>query len=476
MTVQTNIPSVLPPFISFTFSTKGGVFEQQSKAVIIGQKLSVGTATTGSLVVVPTGAEDALFGKGSMLSYMVKTFKKNSPTKTPYVIPLADPSGVKASCTITVSTATATVSEDLILNIHGERMNISVIAGQTNATIASNIASAINNYLNKSKNGRDLLVIASASTNVVTVTARHFGTMFNGLVVRIDNPKTLGVTITAMANGTGTISTTGVLDVIPEGGNYDWIANPYTDSTSLTNNYNYTNNTNGTWSPFSQSYGHIFSFVMDTLANLGTLGDTLNNQHLSVMGNKNSVTAGFAVASAMVSYAIDRLTTAPDLSKPEQSFVLEGIEFDTAFSFADRNTLYEDGIGSFTMSADGKVYYNRILTTYKTNQYGVLDNTYRDIQTMAQLQYSARFLRSEIASNHPDDYLDNERFEAVKETIRHALQKLENLKVIEDAKDIFSKAIIERSTLDANRIDVQFVDYNHTNQMRQFAHNIQSVL
>jgi phage tail sheath gpL-like len=456
------------PLTYFEFNSGGGTFQQDSRALLIGQKLTAGSAAADSIIPVPGGTEDALFGVGSMLAGMVKVFKRNAPSATPYVLVLADPSGAKATCSITVTTATATASETLAFNIHGARVNVEVLIGDTNAVIAAKINAAINANLN-------LHVVSSVSTNIVTVTAKHFGTLSNGLTVALDSANVLVVAITAMAGGTGAVDLSTKLPLIPVESGYDWIGSPYNDAQNIINYNTYLNDTSGTWSPLNGSYGHVTTFKRDTLSNLLTLGNALNNQHLSIMGYSNTQTPEFYVPAALAAYQVTQLNAAPNLSRPEQFVILQGISFKPGFTKSDKNSLYYDGIGSFGVSRDGQVYMERILTTYQRTGTGAEDNTYLDIQTMAQLMYIARYIKQRLDSSFSRSVLNNRQLKLVREEIIHAIKFLEKLDVVENPTLMIRDLTVERNPTDVNRVDI-YLPVDHVNQIRNISTNITSYL
>lgn len=463
------VPSdIRVPLTYFEFNAGGATFDAESKAVLIGQKLSGGTATAGELTIVAEGAEDGLFGVNSMAALMVKTFKQNAPSKTPYVIALDDPSGgAKATATITITTATATANETLFFSVHGVSISVPVISGETNAAIATKIAAAVN-----AKAG--ILFTAAAATNVVTLTARHDGTVMNGLKVKYTSGNMV-IATTNSASGAGAIDMDGVLDVIPEGQYYDWIGTAYADSVSLGHYETYTNDTSGTWNPLDGSYGHVLSFLEDTLGNLSTTGGALNDRHLSLTGAPSTVTPAFFVPAALAAVTVSKLNEAPNLSRPLQFTELRGIEFDDEFIVSERNTLYYDGIGSFRIDRTGAVLIDRILTTYQTNAAGSQDTTYLDIQTMAQLMYAARYLKTTIDSIYSSSYLNDQVVQNVKNDVIHALAELQDLAVIENIDATLESMIIERDDTDANRLNV-YLPLDHVNQLRVIATNVTSFL
>ena len=469
MTVTFNqIPSdIRVPLTYFEFNAGGTTFDAESKAVIVAQKKSGGTTTAGALTIVGEGSEDGLFGVNSMAALMVKAFKRNAPSKTPYVIALDDPSGTAATATITVSDATAPSSETIFLSISGASISVAVTSGETAAAIATKIAAKIN-----STSGH--IFTAAAAAAVVTLTAGHVGTELNNIKIKYTSG-VLNVAVTDTSGGTGAVDMTGVLDVIPEGQYYDWIVTPYSDSTSIGHYATYTNDTSGTWNPLDGSLGHVITVNEGTLAAQTTLGNSLNDRHLSVVGVEDSVTPKFLIPAVLGAVAVSNLAEPPNLSRPLQFVELRGIELGENFTTTERNTLYYDGIGALRVDRTGAVQIDRVLTTYQTNAAGSQDTTYLDVQTLAQLMYATRYLKTRIESIYARTYLNDQVLEDLEGDIIHALTELRDLAVIENIEATLENMTLERNATDANRVDV-YLPLDHVNQLRVLATNITSFL
>ena len=57
------------------------------------------------------------------------------------------------------------------------------------------------------------------------------------------------------------------------------------------------------------------------------------------------------------------------------------------FDLSDRNTLLWDGVSTFTVGADGTVALENVITTYRVNGFGVPDDSYLQVETLATLTY-----------------------------------------------------------------------------------------
>lgn len=251
----------------------------------------------------------------------------------------------------------------------------------------------------------------------VDLTARHKGTLGNdvmieGGVVTEDGPLAADLlTITAMASGAGDPTIATALANLGDD-EFDWIAMPYSDSTNIGAIGDLLNDVNGRWSWAKQIYGHCITVSTATVGNLSTLGNGLNNQHLSIFPCRKFLSMPYEVAAAVGAIAASHLQDAPELSRPLQTLVLQGIKgprlISDRLTLNDRQTLYYDGISGHHIRRDGAVAIDRIVTTYQTNAWGDPDWTYLDIETMAQSMYGIRYIRTEVTSKHARQALAND--------------------------------------------------------------------
>jgi phage tail sheath gpL-like len=208
------------------------------RALIIANKLSTGTASDGYVygpdTVVPlSGASDAatLFGARSEAANMYRHFIAVNPTTPCYVITVPESSGSKATGTISVSgTSTTACAVRIFLNAN-EHVDASVVAGDSNTTIASAIATAINSK-------PEWCITASASGANVTVTAVQKGERGNSIRISalvLPNGSSISVSPSVRTNltgGTGSDDNSDALDVVLSQRFY-YIVSAANDSTQL---------------------------------------------------------------------------------------------------------------------------------------------------------------------------------------------------------------------------------------------------
>ncbi len=242
------------------------------KILFVGQKFEVGsTAVSGALVqnIGSDGAEDALFGQGSMLAGMIKAARRLNKATWIDAIPLSDAAGgAQATGSITI-TGTATAAGTLTVSVGSElrhTYSIAVASGDTATVIASNIKTAINDDL-------DLPVEAAESLGVVTLTAAHKGTLGNDIGVAVSGT-VAGIThsAAAMSGGATDPTLTGVFNVV--GNNrYQTIVWPYASATTEVRS-------------FLDARWNVDNRVLDGVA-ITARHDSIAN-HLSVLGALNS--------------------------------------------------------------------------------------------------------------------------------------------------------------------------------------------
>ncbi|MDP3716097.1 MAG: phage tail sheath subtilisin-like domain-containing protein, partial [Burkholderiales bacterium] len=421
-------------------------------------------------------AEEA-FGRGSMLHAMVAALKAANSYTECWAVALDDlVAGAQAAGTIVV-TGPATESGTINLYIAGKRVQVGVTSGD----IANDIAAAIEAAIDADTS---LPVTAGVVTNTVTLTARHKGETGNDIDIRVNyyfgdrTPKGVGLAITAMSAGAGNPD---VADAIAAIGaeQYHTVIMPYTDASNLTALETELSNRFG---PLVQKEGHAFAAASGTHGTIGTLGDSRNSPHLTIMGAGKSPTPPWEWAAVVG--AVDAFE--PDPARPRQTLWLPGIlpaaEADR-YTRDERNLHLFDGIATHLVDAGGRVLIERLITTYKTNAFGVPDISYLDVETMRTLAYLRFSVRARIALKFPRHKLANDgtRFgpgQAIVTplTIRAELLALfrqwEEAGLAEGFEQFKTDLIVERNGSDPNRVDA-IIPPDVINQFRVFAGQVQ---
>lgn len=476
-----NIPeNIRVPLFYGEFRSGGTPFTNNARLLLIGQKLSTGSAPAGQPILATDNAVAGLGGAGSMLAQMHAVARKNAPIQEIWWLPLDDlAGGVKATGTITVGGAPTSQSGIASVYIAGRRVRVSVKTTDTNATIATALEAAINA-------ASDMPVTAAAVAAVVTLTARHKGTLGNFIEVDLGNvveEGTLGktlFTIVAMASGAGDPDIATALDALGDD-EFDWIGLPYSGATELGLAGDLLNDVSGRWSWIRQLYGHATTVGTGTVGTLAAFGISRNNQHESIFPCRKFRSAPWETCAAVSAQIARRKALPPELSRPLHTIKLEGIKGPLLKSDIltknDLQTFYFSGISGYHVRRDGSVCIDRVVTTFKTNAWGDPDWTYLDIETMAQSMYYIRSLRAEVTTKHGRQALAQSNpgnlphivtpldLEA---TLDHNYVKNIDLGVTENFDAFQRNRRVVINELDPNRADA-FVKIDHVNQLRIFA-------
>lgn len=135
----------VPLFYAELDNSQAGYFTQNKRALLIGQKLTAGTAVVNTPYLVSTTDQaKTLFGTGSMLARMHAFYRLQDAFGEVWCLAVADAgAGVQATGTITV-TGPATASGTINLYIAGQKVQVAVAASDAQNTIAAAINAAIN--------------------------------------------------------------------------------------------------------------------------------------------------------------------------------------------------------------------------------------------------------------------------------------------------------------------------------------------
>lgn len=478
-----NIPNGIrvPLFYAEVDNSMANTAVTSLKVLLLGQKTDGGSATVNKPVLVTSASAGVeLFGAGSQLAILNAAYRLGDSFGEVWGIPVADPSGAKATGAFAI-TGTATGAGTVYAYIGANRVTVGVASGDAAATVATNLAAAINaNIL--------LPVTASASNGTVTVEAKNAGSFGNDIGLAINRqgyaageslPEGIGIAVTAMAGGSGAPA---LADAIAAMGDdqYDLIVCPWSDATSLDVLKTEMNDTAGRWSPMRQLYGHVFSAMRGSVSALQAFGATRNDQHCTIFGIEPATPSlSVEVLGAAVARAYTSLSNDP--ARPLQTLELIGqmpAPAGSRFTLTEKQVLLTHGIATL-YTQGGYLRIERAITTYQHNAYGASDNSYLDVQTLFTLQYILRDLKTVITSKYGRHKLadDGAHFGAgqaivTPRIIRGELiaqyQKLEALALVENLDAFKAALIVERDANDPNRVNV-LLPPDLVNQLRIFA-------
>ncbi|TKI02895.1 phage tail sheath subtilisin-like domain-containing protein [Martelella alba] len=481
----TKIPSNLrtPLFYAEFDNSQANTATATQRTLIIGQQLPTGTATPNVPLLASSATTVAgVCGAGSMLHSLITAYLANDTAGEIYLLPLSDDGDTMAAATGKITVASAPSETGVIsLYIAGIRVQLTVVATDTVAAIATALAAAINA-------STSLPVTASAAAAVITLTVKNAGAHGNGIDIRLNyqgsaggeaTPTGLTLTIVAMAGGA---SAPDLNDALANLGDktYDFIINPYTDTTSLDALKTFLSDSGGRWGYASQLYGHSFGTLAGTYGTLTASGEARNNQHESLLGVYDSPTPAYVWAAATYGAIANSLRNDP--GRPVQTLTISGVLAPpdaSRFTQTERNNLLYSGISTFTVADDGTVAVENIITTYQTNSYGAEDNSYLEIETMFLLMYVTRYLKTQITSKFARMKLaaDGTRFAAGAAIVTPNIIRAELIAqyatlvtngYVQNAAGFAAGLLVQQNASNPNRVDVLW-DGTLIDQLRIFA-------
>ncbi|CCV60547.1 phage tail sheath subtilisin-like domain-containing protein [Yersinia enterocolitica] len=480
----TNIPSNLrtPLFFAEFDNSQANTATTTQRTLIIGQMLDSSTLPADVPVLVSSVATVAgQCGAGSMLHGQMAAYLANDTAGEIYILPLSDATAmVAATGKITVTTQ-ASATGVISLYIAGIRVQVAVVATDEVAAVATALTAAINTTAS-------LPVTAAAVGAVITLTAKNKGAHGNTLDLLLNylgsaggetTPDSLVLTFTPMAGGAGAPELDDALANLQDR-TFDFIINPYTDTASLNKIKEFLSDSTGRWSYAEQLYGHSFAAQSGTYGQLTAAGELRNDQHASLLGVNGSPTPSYIWSAAYVGAIAQSLRNDP--GRPLQTLAISGVlapPLASRFTLTERNNLLHSGISTVTVTDDGTVQVENIITTYQKNKYGAEDDSYLQIETLFLLMFVTRYLRTQVTSKFARMKLaaDGTRFapgsaiitpNIIRAELIAQYQTLEFNGYVQDAKGFAKGLIVEKSASNPNRVDVLWTGVL-INQLRIFA-------
>jgi len=421
-----------------------------------------------------------LGGEGSMLAAMHTVWRRIDPMGELWCLPTKVTTGQFAVGKIAIEGA-PTEAGVLNLYIGATRVRVAVALSQSAHDTATALVAAINAT-------PGLPVIASVNDTLVTLCCRWKGATGNdirltlnlkGIAANERTPAGLTVTLTQPTGGEGSPDMAALLASIGDEP-FEFICQPYSDSTSLDHFRDWMSSSAGRWSYAQQLYGHVYGARRGTLGELVAAGRARNDEHMTIGGVEANApdpiwlwAAAFAARQAVFISA--------DPARPTQTGELTGLlpaPPGQRFILSERQALLMNGMASHVF--DGSMLrIERAITTYQRNAYGQPDDSYLDSETMHTTGYIMRFLRNIITSKYGRHKLANDgtRFGAgdaivtpaiIRGELTAAYYALERQGMVENADLVAKYLIVERDKANPNRLNVLFPP-DYVNQLRIFA-------
>ena len=452
------------------------------KVIVIGQQLAAGIASPLTLNRITTSEsqQDELYGKGSMLSLMLKQFRKTNQFTDVYALGVADLEGSAAKGEITIATTTVKAGVIALL-IAGQSVQVTVKETDTAATIAAGIIAKVNANEHLPVTAK----LKAGEAGIVELTCKWTGLTSNDIDLRYNYydgeflPSGVKVTITDMVDGAGTPDMDAVIAAIPNEW-YNHSVMPFNDTQSMNA---LRDELIERWGPMKMIEGIAYTAFRGTFAQTGAFGQARNDFLFTCMGTNKSPNSPWEFAASYAGRASYSLGIDP--ARPLQTLVLTSLlpPAKTAqWDMTERNLLLHDGIATYMVTPGNEIAIEREVSMYRQNSYGDPDPSYLDITTPATLGYLRYSLRTMVTNRFPrhklanDDVLD--RLDPAQPVVTPKIMKNAILELasndwvpkglVEDF-DGFKKTLdVYRDTSDKNRLNCVFKP-DIVNQFRIFA-------
>ncbi|EDB3480895.1 phage tail protein [Salmonella enterica] len=432
----------------------------------------------------------SLFGRGSMLAWMVKEFIAINPDTELYVIAQGAGTGNADAGSLTLS-GTATGDGVLSVYVGGRRYQVAVAGGQKGKALADRLAALINadrdapfTAVSAAPAGADV----GADASVVSLTAR-FISECAAHDIRLNyydgetTPDGLTVVITPPAAKAANPDITRSVANMGER-QYNYVVMPYKDQANL--------NVLSTellkrWGPVKMSDGAVWMAHTGTQGEITAFGESRNDFLFTCSAVPKAPEPDYIWAASVCATCAPSLSTDP--ARPLQTLAVSSRlapQSADRLTREERNLLLHGGIATVTVAAGDVVQIERQVTMYRVNKYGDVDPSYLDIETIYTLSYLRYSLRTFVTQRFPRHKLadDDTPVAPGQPVVTPKIMSLQLIALGEEwvdqglveNLDTFKKnLLVERNTSNRNRLDVLCTP-DLVNQFRFFAAQIRFIL
>jgi len=444
-----------------------GLVPYPARTLIIAPKLLTGTGATLTPLRLTRADQARVWGgEGSVPADMAATFFANNFTGDVSLLLLDDPTSAggaaKAVATITFSGSPTASGTGLVI-IGGKRVSMPINAAETPTVLAARLVAAI-------AARADMSVTAANVAGVVTLTAKHFGIIGNALVARVNPfadtplPAGMAVAVTAFAAGTGEADVALAISAVAS----QWWTDIIIPNASGTWNALLLPELERRWNAMVRLDAHLWQGWNNNFAALSTFGNSQNSRFMTTMGAAGSLSPPWVWGAALGAVATFQLTNDP--ARQLRGLPLAGVLAPAPvdrFIDTERDLLLRDGISTFTVTDDGIVVLERVITSYQRTSLGVEDVVWLDVmrpKVLSRIRYdwasymTTTWPRAKLA----DDGSPAAEFDPNIATPRrlHAswaarLQLYERQGWVDDASGSAADSLFVRDVTDRNRVNAR---------------------
>jgi len=452
-----NIPtSIRKPGIYTENNTSQAVQSLPTNAVkvaLLAQKTSSGVGTSD--VPVRCFSESDLIldaGTGSIGHLSGRAMLTANPNIILDLVPIADAVGTAAEGTVVVSGVNSTNAGSVVLWVGNERVEASVAVGDDADAVADSLNTAI------IAREHVMPITSSVSTDTITFVARNDGELGNNIPVSSSQSSVLGDTTLAITQPTGGATDPSIANALTGiyPGNYNLICNTLNNSTALGLLKTHLDSVEAP-TENRPAIGTIgYTGVQATCETL--CGTTLNSERLTCGFIPYDATSerGHSLDYEVGAAYTGVIASEEDPARPLNTLILRGIapsNLEKRLSRSQQESLLLNGVTPLEVQPGEEVGIVRAITTYATSSTGYADVSLLDVTTMRTLDFVRLSLETRLSSVFPRAKLSERTPKKVRTQIIDVLFKLEKLEIVEKVAENLDKIIVERDSVDANRIN-----------------------
>lgn len=464
----TNFPaSTRVPLVGIEFDTSrlSSGAAAGRKALILGQRFAAGSVAAAVLTPISSYNEgDALFGRGSQLAEMIRSFKQTNRYADVYAIAMDEAiAGAKAAGSV-LFTGPATAAGTASALIAGIAVKTAVTKDMTAAQLATAFAAAVTAL------GLAVPVTAAVDGVVpekVNLTCSWKGETGNDIDIRFNYytgeafPAGVGATVTAMSGGTSNPDLAAAIAAFADE-RWDTIVCPFTDAANMAL---LEAELTSRWQNLRVKAGLGYVAFRGNHAGASTFGNSRNSGLVSCLPTNISPQPPWIWAAVDAAQADAALANDP--ARQLKTLPLPGIlppAIGDRWDDTERNLHLFDGLSTFTVDSGGVVRIERQVTMYQLNAAGVADAGLLDITTPASMIFMAIDLAGYFSSKYPrhklaDDGISYGEGQPIvtprilrAEFIMKALEWQER-GIAENVDQFTADLVVERDPVNRNRVN-----------------------
>jgi phage tail sheath gpL-like len=469
MTLQENLPSDKRQpgtYVSFDdVSGSRGLPAVTRKLMVVAMKLASAPATVDKPIVVSDEREARfLFGEGSEAALMVEwanrtwakvTAARGGAAAQIHVTPVADPAGTAAIHQFVATGSAATESGTAALFVAGRRVNVPISSGDSDSTIATAIAAAVQ----KIKRFLPATAAVNGGTDsIVDVTANNTGTNGGRILLAVDQ-QTLpaGVTITVTQDSTAGLGTADLTDALAStlaksvaGSEYMSLAIANHVAQDLTD---LGTHMDSAWDSKRQAFRHAIVGVNESLGTATTLAAGSNRKQTAVacMPNCGNTPGEIAASVAAVNLYQDNPAYNHNRTKLP---LFASIDPDDHLEDSEVETALDGGVTPISVDEQGEALLERLFTT-KATESGVAFENLRPLKNSKTGAFIAKGVDGRLKITQLGQNLDSDYLRLIKREAIQILREAEGRgwihRVTEHLAEVraaVSQAIADRSLLE----------------------------